>query len=186
MKLGKVNPLIGLAVVHMEHGPKEECDCCDKSKQKLRRGFAGTNHIEAISFPCRVVVSVIEQEQHGEGSKMNLLQLQMLIHFDFKRDKNATFPIRLFIDDACSTLVHLNAELGRYVSGEATVLEPWILFMLVAIDICVDSFHIRNHVEFWCKRLLHPVTRKMPENWNTQAGEQNFQEIVRYAGSLEK
>ena len=93
-------------------------------------------------------------------------------------------PFTFFIDDACSTLVHLFCELGKYSRGEATKLESWVLFMLIALDICSDGFHIPNRKEFWCKNLLHPITRELPDNFNTQAGEQNFQEIVKYVGGL--
>ena len=150
----------------------------------MKRGYEATNHIEVVSFPCRIAHSVLEHEIHGEGASWNCLQLQMMIKYHYSKDATAIFPIRLFIDDACSTIVHLLCELARFSRGEPTVLEPWVLFMLVASDICVDGFHHQNHREFWCRKLLNPAQRSLPDNWNTQAGEQNFQEIVKKVGGL--
>jgi hypothetical protein len=183
---GRENPpLVGLGVQQMEHDMiKGEVGCANKSKQKIKKKFEATNHIQVVSGPCRMVYSVVEHETFGEGATWNCLQLEMMIEYQLSLDPAAIFQIRLFIDDACSTLVHLYNELAKFARGKRTVLKTWVLLMLIAIDICVDGFHIRNHKEKWCRILLNPANRGLPENWNTQAGEQNFQEIVKYVGPL--
>jgi hypothetical protein len=127
--------LVGLAVQSLEHGSTKEVRCVDKSKHKLKKKFEATNHIEVVSYPCRIVHSVVEHDIHGEGASWNCLQLQMLILYHLSVDDGAMFLIRLFIDDACSTIVHLFCELARFAKGEKTVLKPWVLFMLIALDI---------------------------------------------------
>ena len=68
-------------------------------------------------------------------------------------NSGARFPTLFLIDDACSTISHLLAELARLARGDPVSHEPWCILLLCAIDICVDGFHHPNHVEPWCVRV---------------------------------
>ena len=92
--------------------------------------------------------------------------------------ESAEYPFRLFIDDACSTIVWLLSQLAKYSRGEELVLKPWVLFALLASDICCDAFHHPNHVEAWCYHLLNPKKRDIPQGFNTEVGEQSFQGML--------
>lgn len=162
-------------------------DCVDKSRQNIEklRKFDGTSHIEVISYPCGFVASCVENDKNGEGASWNMLQHELLLlQLVAEFGDDAKYPLRLFIDDACSTIVFLLNQLACYSRGETLILKPWVLFALLAGDISVDGFHWRNHVEKWCEILLNPKARCMPPGFNSEVGEQNFQKIVKHVGAL--
>ena len=70
-----------------------------------------------------------------------------------------------------STIVRLLTELCFVSRGELEKLNlvPWVLCLILSLDICVDGFHHPNHKEAWCRELLDPKKRGLPENFNTQA-----------------
>lgn len=70
--------------------------CVDKSRDHLEylQKAECTNHVEAGSFDCRNMFSLIAWEARGEGAKTNTLQLQLTIMFLYGRDPEAKFPLR--------------------------------------------------------------------------------------------
>ena len=165
----------------ISHGVGGDVDCVNKSLQHVeqtRGKWVGTSHIEVVVVPCGQVLSVIENAENSEGASWNMLQHSLLMA------TNAEYPFRLFIDYACSTIVWLLSQLAMYSRGEDLVLKPWVLFALLASDICCDEFHHPNHVEAWCYHLLNPKKRDIPQGFNTEVGEQSFQGIVKHVGPL--
>ena len=110
-------------------------------------------HIEGLSMGCRIMPSLVCHDVHAEGATQNTLQLQLNISFVYTTlgAAAATWPLRLFIDDVCSTLIHLLSELRKLALDQGTVLEPWVLLLLVSIDVCFDGFHWPNHVSAFAR-----------------------------------
>ena len=49
----------------------------------------------------------------------------------------------------------------------------WVLFLMLAMDLCVDTYHFRvGHVERMCRQMLSPFEREAPAGTNSQAAEQ--------------
>jgi hypothetical protein len=49
----------------------------------------------------------------------------------------------------------------------------WVLFLMLAMDLCVDTYHFRvGHVERMCRQMLSPFERESPTGTNSQAAEQ--------------
>ena len=95
-----------------------------------------SNHVEAIAFTCKVVCS-IKVMYGGEGATSNVAQLVDIIRE--LADSGGSVPTLWMIDDACSTICHLRAELAKLARGEPTHHEPWCVLLLNAIDLCVDG-----------------------------------------------
>jgi len=159
-------------------------DCTAKADSNPERlpGQETINHIEAAVYSCGVVVNVKEYLV-GEGAMSNVAQLEDLLEVAATQDTR--IPIVFHIDDACSTILHLNKELVAIARGQPIRhRNPWVIFALSALDIVVDAFHHRNHVERWCRKQLDPATRAMPEENNSAVVEQLWSWMQRFGPCL--
>ena len=154
--------------------------------QKKKKG-GRSDHVEGICFGCGWHV-MLTSFQRGEGSVSNGKQYCDLIldHEQLGLD----MPIRWWQDNACNQVRHHLAELARWAMGlpclnEHFNVKPWLLFMILSLDVVVDRYHFRvGHVERWCRCFLSPEVRSPPEGTNTQAAEQQWVPLVRLTRSL--
>jgi len=80
----------------------------------------------------------------GEGAITNMEQVADYIRESLDHSATARFPTLFMIDDACSTIAHLLAELARLARGDRVSHESWCILLLCAIDFCVDAMHHPN------------------------------------------
>lgn len=142
------------------------------------------NLLQVVAFGCRINVSVREYVHTGEGAISNCQQLIDLVEDYTEHDKKVPF-IR-FVDDECSNVIHLLKELVAIARG--TPIRHSSIFgvlVLLCMDGSIDAFHFKRcHKELFCKLFLNPNTRLFPEGWNSEAVEQNWQELVKMCPSL--
>ena len=146
--------------------------CLAKENANPKVHSTRSNHVEGITYGCGMHVAISSFEG-GEGSVSNGEQYADLI-LDHDR-LGLDFPLRWYQDNACNQLRHLLMELARFCMGLACLnktfnKEPWVLIMMLALDIVVDRYHFRvGHVEKWCRWCLSPEKRQLPEGTNTQS-----------------
>lgn len=161
--------------------------CLAKENANPTKKGGRSNHVEGICFGCGWNV-MLTSFHGGEGSVSNGNQYCTLIldHEELRLD----MPIRWWQDNACNQLRHFLAELARWAMGLPCLNQyfnqmPWLLFMVLSLDVVVDRYHFRvGHVEKWCRCFLSPEERSPPEGTNTQAAEQQWVPLVRLTRSL--
>lgn len=143
-----------------------------------------SNHLECVNFVCGTTLDIENYWHRGEGpvtTTDQVIKLHLLAD-----SEGLEVPLRIKIDNACSVLLHLLRCLVDIAQGKTTEHEPmWVVFLLLASDIHVETFHHPTHKEAMCQAMLDPLQRSIPAGTIDQASEQVWgQRLTPSMGSL--
>ena len=144
--------------------PKKK-NSCNTEKTKSRF-YHRTGGILAMGRPCGHIVGLAEI--YG-GESIHQVADLMETFLESLEDPGST-KCGLY-DDGC----HLKRSVDK---------KPSVYPHLANIEIKIDRFHFKNHVDEWCKEKMNPDDSVYLKDVNTEAMEQVFSWLKGYAPSL--
>ena len=141
---------------------------CNTKKHLGRRFYSRNAGLMIAAWPCGVVPMV--EELYGVES---LSQVHGLLCDFLHTGKDMLTNLQtIFYDDAC----HLKPYAQKKERMEASEAAKH----LGELEMCVDFFHIKNHVDKYCHENLNPYTKDHLKNINSSVCEQTFSWMNRF------